>query len=132
MENVLNEDKLESIKAFQSTIFKSENALANMPQKGANTNLLKKRLRALYIGLAMLESAWKLKPHQYTKEDLAEARNVLSGLSPSLKNIYGKSKVGDPQKTLIERSIKAFELAIQAMDDSIIKKIPHRKISHFQ
>lgn len=117
MENVSNEDKLESIKSFQSTIRKSENALANMTQKGANTTLLKKRLKALYIGLAVLETAWNLRPHHYTVEDLAEARNVLTGLFPSLENIYGKSKAGSPQKTLLERRIKAFELAVQAMDD---------------
>lgn len=117
MENVSNEDKLESIKAFQSTIRKSENALANMNQKDANTTLLKKRLKAFYIGLAMLETAWNLRPHHYTEEDLAEAHNVLTGLFPSLENIYGKSKADSPQKTLLERRIKAFELAVQAMDD---------------
>lgn len=120
MEELSNEDKLESIKAFQSTIRKSENALANMTQKGANTTLLKKRLKALYIGLTMLETAWKLSPHEYTREDLAEARNVLTGLFPLLKNIYGKSKAGSSQKMLLERRIKAFELAVQAIDDLAI------------
>ena len=109
--------KLESIKSFQSTISKSENALAQMTQKGANTTLLKKRLKALYIGLAMLENVWYQKPHYYTQEDLAEARNVLEGLLPSIENSYAKSKAGSPQRTLLERRIKALELAIQANDD---------------
>ena len=52
MDNISNLNKLESIKAFQSTINKSNKALAQMTQKGANTTLLKKRLKALYIGLA--------------------------------------------------------------------------------
>ena len=40
VEEVSNEDKLESIKAFQSTIRKSENALANMTQKGQIKEML--------------------------------------------------------------------------------------------
>jgi hypothetical protein len=117
MENVSNVNKLESIKSFQSTISKSENALAQMTQKGSNTTLLKKRLKALYIGLAMLENVWNQRPHHYTQEDLAEARNVLTGLFPSIENIYAKSKTGNPQRTLLERRIKALELAVQAIDD---------------
>ncbi|RAW13453.1 hypothetical protein DC345_19045 [Paenibacillus taichungensis] len=121
MENVSEEDKLQSIHAFQSTIRKSENALTNLTQKGNNTTLLKKRLNALYIGLSMLETAWNQKAHHYTKEELAEARNVLSGLFPSLENSYSKSKTGSPQKTLLRRRIKAFELAVQVMDDVMRK-----------
>ncbi|MHA7584777.1 hypothetical protein ACX12E_31035 [Paenibacillus vandeheii] len=121
MENISDEEKLESIQAFQSTIRKSENALTNLTQKGNNTTLLKKRLNALYIGLAMLETTWNQTPHQYTKEEIAEARDVLTGLFPSLENMYGKSKVGSPQKTLLKRRIKAFERAVRAMDDVAIQ-----------
>ena len=117
LENVSNVNKLESIKSFQSTISKSEKALAHMTQKGANTTLLKKRLKALYIGLAMLENIWNQRPHYFTLEDLAEARNVLTGLFPSIENIYAKSKADSPQRTLLERRIKALELAVQAIDD---------------
>lgn len=117
MENVSNEDKLESIKSFQSTIKKLEKALATMTQKGANTTLINKRLKAGCVGLAMLENVWNQSPHQYTQEDVAEARNVLTGLLPSIENSYAKSKVGSPQRTLLERRIKALELAVQAIDD---------------
>ncbi|QOS79083.1 hypothetical protein JNUCC31_31245 [Paenibacillus sp. JNUCC31] len=119
MDNVSTEVKMESFQAFQSVIRKSENALANMAQKGSNTTLLDKRLKALYIGLAMLEAAWNLKPHHYSEADLTEARHVLTGLFPLLEKMEGKSKMGSPQKTLIERRIKAFELAVQAMDELV-------------
>lgn len=121
MENVSEEDKLQSIQAFRSTIRKSESALANLTQKGKNTTLLKKRLNALNIGLAMLETVWNQEAHHYTKEEFAEARNVLIGLFPSLENSYNKSKAGSPQKTLLRRRIKAFELAVQVMDDVVRK-----------
>lgn len=117
MESVSNVDKLESIKSFQSTIRKLEKTLATMTQKGANTALVKKRLKASYIGLAMLENVWNQRPHHYTLEDLAEARNVLTGLFPSIENSYAKLKAGSPQKTLLERRIKALDLAVQAIDD---------------
>lgn len=117
MEIVSNVDKLESIKSLQSTISKLENASSQMTQKGANTTLVKKRLKAIYIGLAILENIWNQRPHHYTQEDLAEARNVLTGLFPSIENIYAKSKAGSPQRTLLERRIKALELAVQAIDN---------------
>ncbi|WP_068984337.1 MULTISPECIES: hypothetical protein [Lysinibacillus] len=117
MENVSNVEKLESIKSLQSTIRKLENALSQMTQKGANTTLVKKRLKAVCIGLAMLEYVWNQSPHHYTQEDLVEARQVLTGLFPSIENIYSKSKVGSPQKTLLERRMKALKLAVQAIDE---------------
>jgi hypothetical protein len=117
MENLSNADKLESIKSFQSTIRKSEKASAQMTEKGANTTLVMKRLKALNIGLAMLENVWNQQPQHYTQEDLAEARNVLTGLVPSIENIYAKSKVGSPQRTLLKRRLKSLELAVQAIDD---------------
>lgn len=117
MEDLSNVIKLESIKSLQSSISKTEKALAQMTQKGVNTTLIKKRLKALNIALAMLESVWKQRPHHYSREELVEARTVLSGLFPSIENIYAKSRVGSPQRTLLERRIKALELAVQAIDD---------------
>ena len=117
MKEVSNLDKLESIKSLQSTINKLENALSQMTNNGVNTTLVKKRLKAVYIGLAMLENVWNQSPHHYTQEDLAEARNVITGLFPSIENSYVKSKTGSPQRTLLERRIKALELSIQAIDE---------------
>lgn len=117
MENVSDANKLESIKSLQSTIGKLEKSLKQMTQKGANTTLVKKRLKAINIGLAMLENVWNQRPHNYTEEDLAEAHNVLTGLFPSIENTYAKLKAGSPQRTLLERRIKALELAVQAIDD---------------
>ncbi|MCU6792548.1 hypothetical protein OB236_10450 [Paenibacillus sp. WQ 127069] len=117
MKQITELDKLESIKSLQSTISKLENALSQMTQNGTNTTLVKKRLKAIYIGLATLESVWNQKPHHYTQEDLAEARNVITGLFPSIENSYVKSKANSPQRTLLERRIKALELAVQAIDD---------------
>lgn len=117
MENVSNEDKLESINSLQSTISKLKNALSQMTQKGANTTLVKKRLKAVSIGLAMLENIWEQKPHDYTQEDLTESRDVLTGLLPSIKSQYDKAKVGSPQKTLLERRIKSLERSIKAIDE---------------
>ncbi|MDB6353302.1 hypothetical protein PH235_06985 [Trichococcus sp. K1Tr] len=121
---ILNETvKAESLKSFRSTIRKSENALTSMAAKGANTTLVAKRLKALRIGLAVLEQVWDGKPHPYTHEDLAEARILLAALLPSIEGIRAKSKLGSPQKTLLERRIKSLELALQEMDDSTDKDL---------
>ncbi|SDH78968.1 hypothetical protein SAMN04487975_10815 [Planococcus glaciei] len=122
METVSTDARSEAIKSFQSTIRKCENAVAQMTQKGSNTALLKKRLNALEIGLAILENAWYQKRHPYTSGNLAEARQVLNGLLPSIEQSCAKSKPGSPQHTLLERRLKSLDLAIQALDDFLSDK----------
>lgn len=116
MDFLSEEEKLGSIKSIQSTINKLENALAKMTQEGSNTTLAMKRLKAHRIGLAMLENYWSQRPHNYTTEEISEAYTALNGLFPSLETSYAKSKLGSPQRTLLERRIQALKFAVQAMD----------------
>lgn len=118
MKDLSDAEKSESIKSLQSTIMKLENALSQMTQKGTNTTLVKKRLQALNVGLAVLEHAWNQKPHSYTQEDFSEARKVIVGLTPSVESSYAKSKEGSPQRTLLERRLRALDLAVQALTES--------------
>ena len=122
MENISGEVKRQSIASLQSTIRKLEKGLAQMSQKGANTTLIEKRLRAHHIALAVLEFVWQQKPHSFHEEDLEEARNTLSGLFPSIQSNLAKAKPGSPQRTLLERRKKAMELANQAMDAGITEE----------
>lgn len=121
METVSIEVQSEAIKSFQSTISKCETAIARMTQKGSNTDLLKKRLTALEIGLAVLENAWFQKTHAYSPENLADARQILNGLMPSIEHSYAKSKLGSPQRTLLERRIQSLKFALQALDEVLMK-----------
>lgn len=91
--------------------------MAQMAQKGASTTLIARRLHALRVGFAVLENAWDQKPHHYTREDLAQAREVLVGLGPSIQNVYARSGARSPQRTLLERRINALELAVRAIDE---------------
>lgn len=116
MIEVSNVVKSESVKSLQSTIRKLEKAYDQMSQKGANTTLVKKRLNAIKIGLSLLEHFWDQKPLDYTKEDLKEARHILTGLLPTIQNTYNKLKAGSSQRTLLERRIKSLQLAIQGID----------------
>ncbi|MFD2673640.1 hypothetical protein [Marinicrinis sediminis] len=114
-------DKLESKQSLESTIRKLENAWSGMTQQGVNTTLVKKRLDAIRIGLAMLENSWHasppVTPHPYTQQDVAEARKVIAGLLPSIENQYAKAKAGSPQRTLLEKRLKSLGRAIQALDE---------------
>lgn len=115
MERVSEIEKQQSLEALRSAIRKSERGMARMSAKGANTTLIARRLKALRIGLAMLEQLWHQETHAYTQEERAEARDVLMGLFPSMENIYAKSEVGSPQRTLLERRMRALRLAVAAM-----------------
>lgn len=121
MEEISDLEKLESIKSYQSTISKLENALSQMTISGANTTLVNKRLHAVRIGLAVLEHVWNHSPLNYTHEELVEARNVITGLLPSIENSYAKSKIGSPQRTLLERRIKALKQSRQAIHEILSK-----------
>ncbi|WP_405108217.1 hypothetical protein MHH28_28840 [Paenibacillus sp. FSL K6-1217] len=116
MEEISNEEQLQSIASMQSTIRKLESALTQMTHSGSNTTLVQKRLNAMHIGLAVLENVWNQKPLSYPPAELAEARHVLLGLTPSVESSYAKSKAGSPQRTLLARRLKALGLVIQAID----------------
>lgn len=116
MEDVPQTTRSESLAALRSAIVKTEKALAGMASNGASTVLVARRLQALRVGLAVLEDAWRGWPSPYSSEDLAEARGVLSGLLPSVEAICARSKPGTPQRTLLERRIRALNLALQAIE----------------
>lgn len=111
MEGIPTTVKLESIKSLESTIRKLENAFSQMTQKGSNTTLVEKRLKAVTIGLAVLEQVWNQRVHDYTQQDLIEARDVINGLIPTVETSHAKSKEGSPQRTLLERRLKSVRLS---------------------
>ena len=116
MENPSPIVQRQSKEAIKSAISKSQKALIQMTGKGANTTVIEMRLKALEMGLAVLDQTWNGQPVAYTLQELAESRVVLFGLLPALEKAYAKSKPGSPQKTLLARRLKAMELTLQAMD----------------
>ncbi|KAB2333977.1 hypothetical protein [Bacillus mesophilum] len=122
MEIILNDDQFESLKSMQSTIKKLEKAYVQMNEKGANTTLVKKRLDACKIGLAVLESDWNGITHLYSQADLKDARKALLALIPSIESSYARSKAGSPQRTLLERRLKALDFVDEAMKEQLTKK----------
>lgn len=121
MEHLSNESKLESIQSMKSTLHKLESALAQMTENGTNTTLVKKRLHAIHVSLAVLEQVWNHSPLSHTQEDLTEARKVIVGLLPSVESSYERSKAGSPQKTLLERRIRALHQSVQAIDELVAR-----------
>ena len=79
------EDKQESIRSLESTIRKSEKALAKLTAQGSNTTLLRKRLKAFRVGLTALNMIRSQTPLAFNREDLVEAQLVLTGMIPALR-----------------------------------------------
>ncbi|RBP04461.1 hypothetical protein [Rossellomorea aquimaris] len=121
MENISAEEKQQSIEAFLSIIRKSENALAHMKPGAPQTKLLEKRLKAARIGADVLDARWegKGKGLDVSKKDLKEAKEVLEGLLLTLPSFLEKLKSGSGQRTYIERRIKAFQIAVSYLNDSV-------------
>lgn len=117
MNDVTKSVKDESMNALRSTIQKSENALTQMTLKKSNTTLIMKRLKALKIGLAILENDGNQLTNLYDQVDLIDARNLLDGLLPSIERIYKQSKSNSAQQTLLERRLTALKLVIQMIDE---------------
>ena len=68
----------------------------------------------------MLESIWDQETHHYTKEDLADARNVLVVCFHQLKRFMLSQSLGVLKELFLERRIKSLELSIQAIDHFLI------------
>lgn len=107
-----------SKKALQSAVGKSKRALAQMTQKGANTSLLVKRLKALSISLVVLENEGKHLSTLFSHSELSETRSILNNLLISIERSYEKSKSGSSQRTLLEKRIMAMKLVIQMIDEN--------------
>jgi hypothetical protein len=107
-----------SKKTLQSAVGKSKRALAQMTQKGANTSLLEKRLKALSISLVVLENEGKHLSTLFSHSELAETRSMLINLLISIERLYEKSKSESSQKTLLEKRILAMNLVIQMIDEN--------------
>lgn len=105
--------RVESLESLRSSIAKTRKGLASMQKKGANTTLARRRLEAMSIGLAVLESGTT---GSYSPEALSEARDVLAALIPSIEALCERSNRGSPQKTLLERRIMSLEQAVQSID----------------
>jgi len=115
--DVIFESKIvESLTSLRSSIAKTTKSLASMEKKGVNTTLAKKRLKALSIGLTVLEHSLGETTQQYSPEALSEAREVLAALISSVQTILERSKPGSSQKTLLERRITSLEQAVQTID----------------
>ncbi|MGM0752554.1 MAG: hypothetical protein ACQET6_11510 [Bacillota bacterium] len=119
MEKMTVAEQQQSIEAFRSVIRKSENALASMKTGTPQTKLLEKRLKAARIGADALDAHWEGKDLDVSNEDLLEAKEVLGGLLLTLPSFLEKTKPGSGQRTYIERRIKAFQIAVLFLDDSI-------------
>lgn len=120
MGSISEDEKKISIASFQSTIRKSEKAMNQMEEKGANTTLIKKRLDGFKIGLAVLENRWYKTSMDYSNEELDEARRILRGLLPSLEKIHMKQAEGSSQKTLLRRRIQSLNEAVFEIENLLI------------
>ena len=118
MDNVTDQTKQESMQALQSAIRKAEKACNHMSQKDANTILIEKRLNALRVAFAILDKRWHLGIGDYPQVDLLETKQLIKRMIQPIKAISMKNRLGPSQKTLIERRIRALELAVQAIEES--------------
>ena len=120
METVSQEIQDLSIKSLESTFNKLSNAYKSMTAKGSNTNLVKKRLNAVKIGLESLKNVWNEGGFSYDNESILTSKGILQSLLPSIEKQIVKSKDGSSQKTLNERRIVALKLAIQSLDNRLL------------
>lgn len=122
MDSLEEEIKGHSLKALTSAISKMEKGLETMEEKGANTKLMKRRLRAVMTGKRALEGKWLGMETEDSLEMRAEAACTLKGLIPLTKRLLDKMKERSPQRTLLERRLIALDQAIQALENRAPQK----------
>lgn len=110
-------DKAESIASMQSAIRKTEKAVKSLQQGKSRATVAKKRLEALRVGLAALEHALDHTILPYAPHPLEEAHETLLGLLPSIERIRERVPVKSPQRTLLDRRIRALQHALAAIEE---------------
>ncbi len=118
-ENDTTEQKLLEA-SLLSTIHKLEKTMLSLQKKHVSTTLAEKRLFAHRVGLSVMQEVY----HDYSKEALTEARDVLLSLLPSLQKALEKFPSGTPQKTLVRRRLQATQSAIAKIDECIGEYLP--------
>ncbi|MFD1363419.1 hypothetical protein [Lentibacillus salinarum] len=108
-----------SIKSLESTFNKLSNAYKSMTEKGSNTNQVKKRKNAVQIGLESLKDSWNGEGFPHDEETTLTAKEVLQSLIPSIEKQIVKANEGSSQKTLNERRLIAFKLAIESLENRL-------------
>jgi hypothetical protein len=107
----------QSLDSFASTFHKLEKALTSVQQNVASTTVVSKRLKALKIGLAALQTRWENQVYPYSAEETQEAMYVIAGLIPSLHAMAPKFKPSSSQATLLVRRVLSLELALQVLGE---------------
>ncbi len=120
MESVSEEVQQLSIASLESTCRKLANAYQTALDKGASTTLIAKRLDAMRIGQDSLRNAWKGEPFTADGEKVMLSMNVLRGILPSIEAQITRAKDGSPQRTLNQRRLVAFQLAIASLEQRMI------------
>jgi hypothetical protein len=120
MKTVSQEIQDLSIRSLESTINKLSNAFNSATEKGSNTTLVQKRLKAVKIGLESLRGTWNGEDFCYDEEIILTSKEVLQGLIPSIEKQIAKAKEGSSQKTLNERRLTALKLAIESLENRLM------------
>lgn len=108
-----------TLKSLRSTLSKLSKAEVGMTEKGSNTTLVRKRREAVRIGLESLLGIWANGAFDYEADLIRDARATLLSAIPSLESQIAKAKPGSPQKTVNERRITAFRVALDSLEDRL-------------
>lgn len=119
MKTVSQEIQDLSIKSLESTFNKLSNAYKSLTDKGSNTTLVKKRRSAVKIGLRSLKDACNGGGFLYDEKIILTSKDILEDIIPSIEKQITKAKEGSSQKTLNERRLIAFKLAIESLENRI-------------
>ncbi|NLE16169.1 MAG: hypothetical protein GX626_09910 [Spirochaetales bacterium] len=117
MDHVDERERTVALASLDSSIRKLEKTLTSVELKGSSTTVVSKRLQALRIGRAALQSVWLSRPYTYSAEEANEAKHIIASLEPSLQAMASKFKPGSSQATLLARRIRSLELALQALGE---------------
>jgi predicted nucleic acid-binding Zn-ribbon protein len=115
MEQCPNETHDQSIKALESTLNKLTRSYHTMSQKGANTTLVQKRMKAVQVGLDSLKKSLKGEQFPYDEHEVSTSIHVLQSLIPSIEKQITNASEQSSRKTLADRRLRALHLAIQSL-----------------
>lgn len=103
----------EAVRAFKSSISKCEKAQAKLKKGCWQNTFVAEQLRAFYIAVALFG---KEEAPEYTEAEREAAVKTFRLLIDKCENMRTKFVEGNPQRTLTDRRLKAFRIAVSLIN----------------
>jgi hypothetical protein len=117
VEDYKREELEGAVKAFKSSIGKCEKTKNKLKEGSWQRIFVESQLEAFYLAVSLVDGSRDGVKPRYTDAELDEAAATFKRLIDKCENTRIKLKDGSPQKTLADRRLRAFYIALAFIEE---------------